>query len=177
MPSAHKSRSGYIKLMKNISIIVAASLNNVIGVGNDLPWKLSADLKYFKNLTQGNTVIMGRKTYDSIGKPLPNRKNIIISRNKDLQIESAHVVISLQDALNLCSDNESIFIIGGATIYKQALLYANIIYFTLVHTEISGDTVTFPVIDGAYWDLISKENHKADEKNEYDYSFCVYKKK
>lgn len=163
--------------MINISIIVAASLNNVIGLGNDLPWKLSADLKYFKNLTQGHTVIMGRKTYDSIGKPLPNRKNIIISSNKDLQIAGAYVVNSLQDALNFCAEHETIFIIGGATIYKQALPYANTIYFTQVHTEISGETVSFPIIDTDYWDLISIENHKADEKNEYDYSFCVYKKK
>lgn len=163
--------------MKNISIIVAASLNNVIGIANDLPWRLSADLKYFKNLTQGNTVIMGRKTYDSIGKPLTNRKNIIITSNKDLYIEGAYVVNSLQEALNSCSKNELIFIIGGATIYNQALPYADTIYFTQVHTQITGDTVSFPIIDTDSWNLISVENHKADEKNEYDYSFCVYKRK
>ena len=126
-----------------INIIVAASLNNVIGKDNKLLWRQSADLKRFKELTTGKTVVMGRKTYDSIGKPLPNRRNIVITR-QSIEIPGCEVVNSLEEALKL--DNE-IFIIGGGEIYQKSIILADKIFFTLIQTEVEGDTY-FPVLGG-----------------------------
>ena len=151
-----------------INIIVAASLNNVIGKDNKLLWRQSADLKRFKELTTGKTVVMGRKTYDSIGKPLPNRRNIVITR-QSIEIPGCEVVNSLEEALKL--DNE-IFIIGGGEIYQKSIILADKIFFTLIQTEVEGDTY-FPVL-GDEWKIESKEVFLKDEKNQFDYQFINY---
>ncbi len=155
-----------------IRIIVAMSKNRVIGNNNQLIWKLSSDLKRFKELTTGNSVVMGRKTFESIGKPLPNRRNIIITRNNNYVAEGCDIVSSLEEALLLTNNN--CFIIGGGEIYKQSLDLADKIYLTLVHKEFEGDT-QFPELDKK-WAKISRKDFEADEKNEYKYSFIEYEK-
>jgi dihydrofolate reductase len=148
------------------------SENRVIGNNNQLIWKLSSDLKRFKELTTNNTIVMGRKTYESIGKPLPNRRNIIITRNLEYQVDGCEVVSSLEEDLLLTNNN--CFIIGGGEIYKQSLGVADKIYLTLVHKELEGDT-HFPEI-GNDWATINKEYFKSDDKNEYNYSFIEYER-
>lgn len=155
-----------------IKIIVAMSKNRVIGNNNQLIWKLSSDLKRFKELTTNNPVVMGRKTYESIGKPLPNRRNIIITRNTEYSVEGCEIVSSLEEALLLT--NNDCFIIGGGEIYTQSLEFADKIYLTLVNKEFEGDT-TFPNLDDK-WAKISRKDFKADDKNEYDYSFIEYER-
>jgi dihydrofolate reductase len=153
-----------------VKIIVAMSKNRVIGNNNELIWKLSSDLKRFKELTTGHPVVMGRKTYESIGKPLPNRRNIIITRNLEYEVNGCEVVSSLEEALLLT--NNDCFIIGGGEIYKQSLEVADKIYLTLVHKDFEGDT-TFPEL-GKEWATIDTKDFDADEKNEYNYSFIEY---
>ncbi|MDM8159131.1 dihydrofolate reductase [Labilibaculum sp. K2S] len=160
----------------NVSIIVAVSRNQVIGKDNQLIWKLSADLKRFKALTTGNTIIMGRKTFESIGKPLPNRTSVIITRQADYVAEGCIVVNSLEQALEKYSDQEEVFIIGGGTIYKEALAKANKIYYTKVHKDFEGDTF-FPALDLKEWKSVSREDCFPDEKNEVPYSFIDYIRK
>ena len=155
-----------------IKIIVAMSENRVIGNNNELIWKLSSDLKRFKELTTNNTVVMGRKTYESIGRPLPNRRNIIITRNSEYLVEGCEIVSSLEEALLLT--NNKCFIIGGGEIYKQSLEVADKIYLTLVHKEFEGDT-QFPEL-GKEWATINTEDFVADDKNEYNYSFIEYER-
>ncbi len=155
-----------------IKIIVAISKNRVIGGNNQLLWKLSSDLKRFKELTTDNPIVMGRKTYESIGKPLPNRRNIIITRNNDYQVEGCETVSSLEEALLLTGNN--CFIIGGGEIYRQSINIADKIYLTLVHKDFEGDT-NFPEL-GKEWAKISRKDFKSDEKNECDYSFIEYER-
>ncbi len=159
----------------NLSIIVAKSINDIIGNKNQLIWHLPADLKHFKEITTGNAIIMGRKTYESIGRPLPNRKNIIISRNKNLKIEGCVVVNSLSEALGLVKNEEQAFIIGGANIYEQSINDVNTLYVTEVHQEYEGDA-KFPQINKHSWKEIKRVDHKADEKNAIPYSFVTYKR-
>jgi dihydrofolate reductase len=159
-----------------LSIIVAASRNNVIGKDNQLIWRLSADLKRFKALTTGHTIIMGRKTFDSIGKPLPNRTSVIITRQEDYKQEGCIVVHSLEEALEAVKDQEKVFIIGGGTIYEQALDKADELYLTLVHKEFDGDTF-FPEVKATAWESVARQDCMPDEKNEYAYSFIDYKRK
>ncbi len=155
-----------------IKIIVAISKNRVIGSNNQLLWKLSSDLKRFKELTTDNPIVMGRKTYESIGKPLPNRRNIIITRNNDYKVEGCETVSSIEEALLLTGNN--CFIIGGGEIYRQSIDIADKIYLTLVHKDFEGDT-TFPEL-GKEWAKISRKDFKSDEKNECDYSFIEYER-
>ena len=155
-----------------VKIIVAMSKNRVIGNNNQLIWKLSSDLKRFKELTTGNSIVMGRKTFESIGKPLPNRRNIIITRNNDYIVEGCEIVSSLEEALLLTNNN--CFIIGGGEIYKQALDITDKIYLTLVHKDFEGDTI-FPEL-GKEWAKISRKDFEADDKNEYKYSFIEYER-
>lgn len=155
-----------------VSIIVATSKNRVIGKNNKLIWKISSDLKRFKELTTGNTVVMGRKTYESIGKPLPNRRNIIITRNKKYSVSGCDIVSSLEEALFLTNNN--CFIIGGGEIYKQSLNIADKIYLTLVDKEFEGDSY-FPEI-GDDWVIINQDYFEANEKDEYNYSFIDYER-
>jgi len=161
-----------------VSLIAAISQNNVIGKNNRLLWKLSSDMKIFKKLTTGHHIILGRKTFDSIGaKPLPNRTNIIISRNLDYHVENCETAISLAEALIIAKQNgeEEAFIIGGGEIYKLAMYLADTLYITHVETNIEGDTF-FPPIDSIQWTLKERETYLKDDKNEYDFDFCVYKR-
>lgn len=157
-----------------VSAVVAVSENGVIGKENQLPWRLPADLRYFKQLTTGHTVIMGRKTYESIGKPLPNRRNIVISRNLDFKADGNEVISNFGDALKACIGEDEVFIIGGATIYEKAfdLDVVDRIYMTIVHAEFDGDT-RFEIPGGKNWLIDHSERHPADEKNAYAHSFIT----
>ena len=146
-------------MMKKVSIIVAMSKNRVIGVKNSLPWHISEDLKRFKRLTTGYPIIMGRKTFESIGKPLPERRNIVISRNQNLKLQDVEVVKSIEDALKICSSENLIYIIGGEQIYNLAMPYANNIHLTEVNKEVEGDAF-FPEFDKNEWKEIARENSK-----------------
>ncbi|MCC5944032.1 MAG: dihydrofolate reductase [Bernardetiaceae bacterium] len=161
-----------------ISMIAARSRNNVIGKDNGMPWHLPADLRYFKNKTSGHYVIVGRKTFESFGKHLKNRSCLVLTQ-KDfypLQSEDSQVIDSLDEALDIAAINEEteVFIIGGAQIYEMGLDYADTLYITEIDAEFEGDTF-FPDFDRAKWQLVKEEKHKADDKNPFDYSFCVYK--
>lgn len=158
-----------------ISIIVAASINNAIGKDNNLLCRLSNDLKRFKKITMGHHILMGRKTFESIGKPLPGRTTVIITRQKDYTQEGCKIANSIEEAINLCQDTE-IFIIGGGEIYNQAFNIVNNIYLTRIHSIIDGDTF-IPNIDDDNWQELDREDFLKDEKNEFDYSFINYKKK
>jgi dihydrofolate reductase len=153
--------------------------NMVIGRNNALPWYLPEDLKYFKRTTMGKCIIMGRKTFESIGRPLPGRTNIIVTRNRDYEVDNARVVDSLVDAIEL-ADNQGLidgtdeaFIIGGAELYRHALPLVDRMHLTMVHAQIDGDTY-FPDIDIAEWEEVSKQHFDADEFNPYPYSICVF---
>ena len=160
-----------------ITLAAAKSDNNVIGDNNQLMWHLSDDLRRFKLLTSGHPVIMGRVTFDSVGKPLPNRTNIVITRNKDWTSEGVEVAHSLKKAIDRAKEIDTeIFIIGGGKIYEQSMDVADAIEVTEVHHTFEGDTL-FPEIDLNVWKEVSRENHKKDERNEYDYSFVRYEKK
>ena len=152
-----------------INIIVATSKNRVIGNDNSLIWNLPDDLKNFKKLTSGNSIVMGRKTYESIGRPLPNRRNIIITRQENYEVDDCEVVGSLEEALLLCGSN--CFIIGGGEIYKQSMNIADKIYLTLIDEEFEGDTY-FPEI-GEEWVEVIRENKNNED---YNYSFIEYER-
>ena len=158
-----------------LSLVVAADKNNVIGGGNTLLWNLPADMKHFRTLTEGHPIIMGRKTYESIGRPLPKRQNIVITRQSDLQIEGCDVVDSLDDALALVQETDEAFIIGGGQIYAQALDHVDRIYLTRVDSEFEGD-VTFPELSDE-WKEMSRDEHPADAENPHAYTFLVYERK
>ena len=155
-----------------IKIIVAISKNRVIGDSNKLIWHLPADLKRFKEVTGGHPIVMGRKTYESIGRPLPNRRNIIITRDENYEVDGCEVVNSIEEALLLT--NSDCFIIGGGEIYKQTLHIATQIYLTQVDEDFDGDT-TFPELPDS-WYVSNKEDFESDEKNPYKYSFIFYEK-
>jgi len=159
---------------KTVSMIVAAAENGVIGKDGDMPWRLSADLKNFKQITMGSTIIMGRKTWDSIQRLLPGRTTVIITRKTDFKVEGAIVVGSFESALSATED-QTPFVVGGAEIYRLALPCVSRIYLTRVHAEIEGDTV-MPEIDFALWNRLESVSHRADEKNSHDYSFEIYEK-
>jgi len=158
-----------------ISIIVAASENNVIGAAGELPWRLSEDLKHFKATTMGKPIVMGRKTWESIGRPLPGRQNIVITRQAKFNAEGCDVVASLDEAAATAGDEQEIMVIGGGEIYSLALPMAGRLYLTRVHTKIDGDAF-FPEIDETEWRLIDEVHHEADERNQFDYSFRVYER-
>ena len=164
-------QSPYRDKQMTISIIVAIAENHAIGKDNKLLWHLPNDLKHFKTITSGHTVIMGRKTYDSVGKPLPNRRNVIITR-QHIDIPGCEVVNSLEEAVDLCKTEEEVFIVGGAEIYRQAMAITNKIYLTIVHQSFEGDTY-FPDIDENIWVETEREDHEPDEKNKLPYSFIT----
>ena len=158
-----------------LSIIVAVAENNVIGKENKLIWHLPEDLKRFKKLTTGHTIIMGRKTFESLGRVLPNRKHVILCNDMELNIEDENVEV-LEDISMLkqyIDSTEENFVIGGATIYKLLLPYANKIYLTLIHEKFEGD-VFFPEIDEREWKIVETEKGLKDEKNPYDYEYITY---
>lgn len=159
-----------------INVIVAKASNNVIGAKNELIWHLPNDLKHFKNLTSGHPIIMGRKTFESLGRPLPNRTNIVITRDKNWQAENVEKEFYLEKAIESAKKiNEDIYIIGGGNIYKQAMEFADVLYITEVHHEFEGDTY-FPEIDEEIWEEVDRENFMKDEKHTYAYSYVTYKR-
>lgn len=159
---------------RTISLIVAASENNVIGVDGDLPWRLSADLKRFKKITMGHPIVMGRKTFESIGRLLPGRTSIIVTRNPDFHVEGAIVVNSIPAAIAAVDGDKTVFITGGAEIYSLAMPAINQIELTRVHTVIEGDTF-LPEIDWSLWERTASVRHPADDKHSFDYSFETYR--
>ena len=167
--------------MIRLAVIVAAAENGVIGRNNALPWHLPDDLRYFKRRTLGKPIVMGRKTYESIGRPLPGRTNIVITRNPGFVAAGVKVVSSLDEALRLAGDiavidgAEELVVIGGAEIYREAMPQADRLYLTEVHAVIEGDAV-LPEIDWAQWREVGRERHAAEDPNPYDYSFVVYER-
>ncbi|MGG1245522.1 dihydrofolate reductase DfrA [Bacillus spizizenii] len=159
-----------------ISFIFAMDANRLIGKDNDLPWHLPNDLAYFKKVTSGHSIIMGRKTYESIGRPLPNRKNIVVTSAPASEFPGCTVVSSLRDVLDICSGSGECFVIGGAQLYTALFPYADRLYMTKIHHEFEGDR-HFPEFDETNWKLVSSERGIKDEKNPYDYEFLVYEKK
>ena len=155
-----------------ISLIVATSTNNAIGVQGDLPWRLSSDLKRFKALTMDKPIVMGRLTHESIGRPLPGRQNIVITRQHGFEAEGCDVVGSIDDAIRAAGDAAEIMIIGGGDIYRQFLPLAERIYLTRVLADIDGDAF-FPELAADEWHETSSEHHSADESNEFDITFAT----
>lgn len=164
-----------------ISLIVAAAKNRCIGINNALPWYLPEDLKYFKRVTMGKPIIMGRKTFESIGKLLPGRTNIVITHNKSYSREGIKVATSLDEALHiaeavaLIDGQEEVMVIGGAGIYQLCLPRADRLYYTKVHAAVNGDAF-FPELNWNEWKRVAQEDYPASGNNPYDYSFCVYER-
>lgn len=158
-----------------ISLIAAMDNNQLIGVKNGLPWHLPADFKHFKQVTMGKPVLMGRKTYESIGKPLPGRKNIVVTRS-GFEADGVLTASSIDAALALVSDEAEVMILGGANIYQQMIDKADKMYLTHVHAECEGDA-WFPEFDMNEWDIASRQSVSADEKNNYDFDIVEYQRK
>jgi dihydrofolate reductase len=156
-----------------ISLIVAMANNRVIGINNTLPWYLPADLKHFKALTMGHHIVMGRKTFESIGKPLPGRTSVVITRNANYSVPGVIVVNSLEAAISSCNDDVEIFVIGGAELYRQAIILADRIYLTKIDADFSGDTY-FTELDSKLWQETKRVAHAPDEKNSFPYQFVIY---
>jgi dihydrofolate reductase len=165
-----------------LSVIVAVAENGIVGRDNALPWHLPADLKYFKKMTLGKPIVMGRKTFESIGRPLPGRTNIVISRNPDFVAQGVHVCASVQDALAVAADVSSrdggneLMVIGGAAIYSATIPLAECLYITEVHAEVEGDA-KLPVIEWGQWQEQSRQRHCASEAGGLDFSFVVYRRR
>ncbi len=155
-----------------LSIIAAVDQNYIIGNGKNIPWHLPADFAYFKKTTMGAPVIMGRTTFESIGKPLPGRKNIVLTRGEFIH-EGVEVAHTLDEALNFVKDEQEVFIIGGAQVYREALSRADKLYITFVEGEFEGN-IFFPEINWNDWKEIKSETRKANEKNLYDMKFTVF---
>ena len=164
-----------------LALIAAMAQNRVVGIDNKLPWHLPEDLKYFKRITTGKAVIMGRKTYESIGRPLPNRTNIVITRSTEFSAPGIEVVNSLDAAIELAENVslinavDEVMVIGGAQIYEAALPQADRLYLTHVHANVEGDAY-FPDVDMSQWKELGREDYDASETNPYNYSFVVYDK-
>ncbi|MEN0649574.1 dihydrofolate reductase [Caldifermentibacillus hisashii] len=160
-----------------ISFIVAMDRNGLIGNNNEIPWYLPDDLKRFKKITMGHPIVMGRKTFQSIGHPLPGRENIILTKNKNLSFEDCTVFHNQEDLLDYCQNKDGeVFIIGGADMFRIFLPFVEKLYVTKINQEFSGD-VYFPELDWSHFQLVSKEKGKKDEKNPYDYEYLLYKKR
>lgn len=159
-----------------ITIIAAIANNNALGKNNQLIWHLPADLIRFKKTTLNHYVIMGRKTFESLKKPLPNRTTIIVTRNKNYKADGCIVTHSLKEALTVSKNEENVFILGGAKIYEQAIKFADVLDITFIHHNFDADAF-FPEIDKSIWKESARQDLKADEKNKYDYSFVTYIRK
>ncbi len=155
-----------------ISLIVAMADNGVIGRDNDLPWRLPDDLKFFKRTTLGAPIVMGRRTWQSIGRPLPGRTNLVVTRNRRFEADGAQVAHSLGDALALVADVPEVFVIGGATLYREALPMASRLYLTEVHADIDGDT-TFPQWDRSQWREVRRDDRPADADHAHPFSLVL----
>lgn len=161
--------------MSKISIIVAMAQNLTIGVNNTLPWRCPEDLKHFKTLTMGHHMIMGRKTFDSIGKPLPGRTTVVVTRDRTLQIEGCLIAHSLQDAIKLCEKDSETFIVGGADIYAQSLSLADTLYITEIQQDVDGDA-HFPNLDKRAWQETAREVHSQVTPQPLHYHFVTYQR-
>jgi len=160
----------------SISLIVAIAQNGVIGARNQLPWHLPDDLRHFRAITTGHTVIAGRKNYQSIGRPLPNRRNIVVSRQRGFEAPGCLVAHSLEEALAMVATESEVFVIGGAELYAQALPLATRLYLTEIHATVPGDT-TFPPFERDEWDERTREDHPADERHAHAFSFVLLERK
>ena len=162
--------------MTILSMIVAHADNRIIGKNNQMPWHLPADLAYFKKTTLGKPVVMGRKTFESIGRPLPGRQNIVISRDQSYQAQGVDIAHSVEQALLLAGDVDEVMVIGGGAIYQHCLSAAQRLYITHINAQVDGDT-QFPAYDLTKdWQLVTSEKYPADEKNQYDLNFCLYQR-
>ena len=172
------SKSSSVEPSFHLSLLVAADEKNVIGKDNKLPWHLPSDLKYFKNQTWGMPILMGRKTFESIGKPLPGRKNIVITRNRKWNHEGVTIVHSIDEAVENAKREgaKEIFVIGGGEIFKDAFVKANRIYLTRIHHQFDGDTF-FPELDPGQWHQVSSYYHASDEQNRYAHTFGVWQRR
>ncbi len=159
-----------------ISIIVAMAKNRTIGINNTLPWRCPEDLKHFKSLTMGHHMIMGRKTFDSIGKPLPGRTTVVVTRNRELKIEGCSMANSLQQALDACAGDSEIFVVGGAELYTQALPLADTLYLTEIQQEVTGDA-HFPAFDKTEWQEIAREQRSQDIPQPLTYHFVTLQRR
>jgi dihydrofolate reductase len=159
-----------------ITLIAAAAENNALGKDNQLVWHLTDDFKRFKQLTSGHYIIMGRKTFESFPKPLPNRTHIIITRQKNYKVEGCLIANSIENAMAMAPKNEEVFIIGGAEIYKQSIDFADKIELTRVHSNFEADAY-FPEINSNHWTLSFEEQHHKDENHNFDFTFLTYLKK
>ena len=160
-----------------ISLIAAVGDgNNAIGLQGGIPWHLPADFKRFKELTMNHPVVMGQRTFESIGKPLPGRTNIVVTNQKDFRAEGCTVVHSPKEAFEVAKDADEVFVIGGGQIYRSTIPMAQKLYLTKVHGTFEGDTF-FPEVNENEWRLVSSEPHTKDEKNSFDYMFCTYERK
>lgn len=159
-----------------VSIIAAIGKNRALGINNKIPWHLADDLKRFRELTTGHTVIMGRKTHESIGRPLPNRNNIVLTRTQNLEIPGCQIAHRLEDALKIASKDNEVFVIGGEEIYRQALPKADRLYITEVHASPKADTF-FPEFDERNFELVWTGDHKADPRNDFDWIFKIYERR
>ncbi|HET7577772.1 MAG TPA: dihydrofolate reductase [Bacillales bacterium] len=159
-----------------ISFLLAMGKNRVIGKDNGMPWHLPADLAFFKKKTMGNTIVMGRKTHESIGKALPGRKNVVVTRDTNYEAEGCTVVHSVDEARELFGNDDEVFVIGGTKLFNTFFSYADRLYVTYINEEFEGDTF-FPEIDDTKWKRTSVEQGVKNEKNPYEYSFIVYDRK
>jgi dihydrofolate reductase len=181
MPSAYQGTGRCLTLLDAgvimISIIAAMDQNRLIGVNNQLPWKLPADMRWFRRNTLGKPVIMGRKTFESLGKPLPDRPNIVVTRDTAFQAEGCRVFTDIEAALSYAATlGDELMVIGGASFYEQMLARADRLYLTMIHQAFEGDA-WFPAYDVNDWRILQREDHNADVKTPFSYSFVVLERK
>lgn len=162
--------------MPRVTLLAALAENRVIGRDGGLPWRLPDDLKRFKRLTMGHPIVMGRRTWDEVGHPLPGRRSIVLSRDPDLQLDGAEVASTLEEALGLCRDADEVFVIGGGEIYSLALPRADRLELTIVHARPEGDTL-FPEVDLGGWRLVAEEDHPVNERHEHPFTFRTYERR
>ncbi len=165
-----------MKKENKVSIIVAMARNRTIGINNTLPWRIPEDIRHFKALTMGHHMIMGRKTFESIGKPLPGRTTVVVTRNQDLKIDGCVIVHSLKDAVAACAGDDEIFIVGGAELYAQALLLTDTLYITEIQQDVEGDA-HFTGLDDAAWEEVAREQHSQIEPQSLEYHFVTYQRR
>lgn len=162
-------------ILPRISIIVAMAQNRTIGINNTLPWRIPEDLKHFKMLTMGHHMIMGRKTFDSIGKPLPGRTTVVVTRNRELAIDGCIMAHSLTEAIAACATDEEVFIVGGAELYRQAMPLVNTLYLTEIRQDVAGDA-HFPEFNRAEWQESSRERRRQETPQPLEYDFITYQR-
>lgn len=160
----------------SITMIAAMDRNRTIGIGNKMPWRLPAEMAYFTKMTTGKTVLMGRKTFESLRKPLKDRRNVVLTRQEQFQPEGCEVVHSLQEALELCKEDE-LMVMGGADIYAQFMPYADTLLLTAVEADIEGGDAFFPEFPETEWELVDSEKRQSDESNPYAFTFQTFKRR